>query len=54
MTAADAPERFSAFDPFAEVPVRGVHWDLAAEPDPKTKFPPTFGRALRLQVGVEF
>jgi hypothetical protein len=55
LTNVSTPARFAAFNPFAETPVRGTHWDLG----------PTFGQATsrfayqvprtyRMSVGLRF
>jgi hypothetical protein len=55
LTAVTTPEDFRPFNPFAETPVQGTHWDYG----------PTFGKALsrftyttprlfRMSFGVRF
>jgi hypothetical protein len=54
LTAATDP-RFARFDPQAEAPLRGVHWDLAERwRDGVPRAAATMPRTIRLSLGVRF
>jgi outer membrane receptor for ferrienterochelin and colicin len=49
------PNLYQAFNPFAESPVRGQHWDLAPEfGQPTSRFAYQTPRTFRASVGVRF
>jgi hypothetical protein len=54
-TAFTNPAGFAAFNPFSEVPQRGVHWDVDSRfSDALTNALTTMPRAYRVSVGVRF
>jgi len=55
LTASNAPTRFQRFNPFAETPVQGVHWDLGPQfGRAASRFAYQPPRAARFALGVRF
>jgi len=55
LTAIDDPDRFEFFDPFTEMPVQGVHWDMGEEfGEPVSRGAFTQPRTFRFSVGFRF
>jgi hypothetical protein len=54
-TAYTEPSRFAPFNPLADAPVQGVHWDLESLADPSDDDAGmTMPRAFRVSAGVRF
>ena len=55
LTAVDDPDRFATFNPFAETPVQGTHWDYGDQfGKPVGKDAYTLPRTFRMSFGLRF
>ncbi|HXW06430.1 MAG TPA: TonB-dependent receptor [Vicinamibacterales bacterium] len=55
LTAVDDPDRFESFNPFAERPVQGVHWDYGDQfGEPVGAAAYTLPRTLQFALGIRF
>lgn len=55
LTNVSRPAEYTAFNPFTETPVQGVHWDLGPIfGQPQSRFAYQIPRTLRMTMGVRF